>query len=108
MAFAYRVLSLSLVAAMAGVPAMAGEFRAQCGAVLPAPDIASLTCAEQESLMRMYTDRDYRRDEQPAEGHPDRAIYNYENRLADAFYSHCLSGAFDYRALTPAFSKGFN
>ena len=50
---------------MAGMPAMADEFRATNGAVLPAPDIASLTCAEQESLMREYTDADYRGDAQP-------------------------------------------
>lgn len=107
-AYAYRVLCLCLVAATTGVPAVAGEFRAQCGTVLPAPDIASLNCAEQEALMRMYTDRDYRKDAQPAEDHPDREIFDYENRLADSFYSRCLRGAFDFRALTPAFSKGFN
>lgn len=87
---------------------MAGEFRATNGAVLPAPDIASLTCAQQEELMRQFTDSEYRSDLQPGEGHPDRAIFDYESQLADAFYSNCLSGSTDFRPVSPAFSKGFN
>ena len=87
---------------------MAGEFRAANGAVLPAPDISSLTCAQQEALMREFTDSDYRSDVQPGESHPDRAIFDYESRLADAFYSDCLPGSSDFRAVSPAFSKGFN
>ena len=87
---------------------MAGEFRASNGAVLPAPDIASLTCAEQEALMQAYTGSAYRGVAQPAEDHPDRAIFDYESRLAESFYSRCLPGATDFDAPEPAFSKGFN
>lgn len=87
---------------------MAAEFRATNGAVLPAPDIASLTCAEQESLMREYTDSDYRGGAQPDERHPDRKIFDYESRLAEAFYSSCQAEASQFRQVSPAFSKGFN
>ena len=87
---------------------MADEFRATNGAVLPAPDIASLTCAEQESLMREYTDADYRGDAQPDENHPDRKIFEYESLLAETYYSGCQAEASQFRKAAPAFSKGFN
>ena len=85
----------------------AAEFRASNGAVLRAPDIDQLTCTDRGTLLLEYSLSDYRGVEELAEGHPDRAIYEYENQLAQVYYMQCQAGSSHYQNAAPAFSSGF-
>ena len=86
---------------------LASDFVAANGATLPAPDVERLTCADRSTLLLEYAFSGYRGIEPLAEGHPDRAIYEYENRLAQIYYLLCQAGASQFQSLTPAFSSGF-
>ena len=96
---------VSLTAAAAS--ALASEFRASNGATLPAPEIERLTCTERGTLLLEYSISGYRGTEPLDEGHPDRAIYEYENQLAQVYYMQCQAGASHYQNSAPAFSSGF-
>ncbi len=85
----------------------AAEFRASNGAVLRAPDIDQLTCTDRGTLLLEYSLSDYRGVEELAEGHPDRAIYEYENQLAQVYYMQCQASSSHYQNAAPAFSSGF-
>ena len=95
-----------LLAAFAA-SAAATEFRASNGAVLPAPDIEKLTCTDRGTLLLEYSISGYRGTEPLDEAHPDRAIYEYENQLAQVYYMQCQAGASHYQDSAPAFSSGF-
>ena len=86
---------------------LASEFRASNGEVLRAPDIDRLTCTERGTLLLQYTMSGYRGTEPLGEDHPDRAIYEYENQLAQVYYMQCQAGASHYQNSAPAFSSGF-
>lgn len=90
------------------VPAQANSFRASNGAVLPAPDLNVQTCGKLSQLMTTYMTSHYRDVDVVPKGHPDRVIYEYENRLAEIHYEDCQVGTNHFEDSSPAFSKGFN
>lgn len=97
--------ALAVMVAATG-PAVAASARAQNGAELPMPSQASLGCAEMSALLATYTESGYRGVHAPSRSHPDRPIYDYEHRLATAFFERCQ------RKQNPAvpvdtFRKGF-
>lgn len=98
-----------LLAALAsGLQAQAAEFTSSNGARLAAPDVEQLTCAERGTLLLEYSISGYRGTEPLGVGHPDRAIYEYENQLAQVYYMQCQAGTSHYQNSAPAFSRGFN
>ena len=100
--------SMALIGLSPVHAAFAGEWKSSNGAVLPAPDIEHLTCAERGTLLLEYSISGYRGTEPLGEGHPDRPIYEYENQLAQVFYMQCQAGSSHYQDSAPAFSQGFN
>ena len=91
-----------------GGAANAAEFTASNGVILPAPDINTLSCAELTDLMWTYSDSFYRVEQLVPQGHPDRPIYEYENRLAETHYSDCQMGTTHFENVSPSFATGFN
>ena len=89
-------LAFLLLSATA-TPALTSEFRASNGATLPAPEVDRLTCTERGTLLLEYSISGYRGTEPLDEGHPDRAIYEYENQLAQVYYMQCQAGASHYQ-----------
>ncbi|MEL6996627.1 MAG: hypothetical protein AAFP68_00075 [Pseudomonadota bacterium] len=51
---------------------------------------------------------EYRGTAPLTQGHPDLPIYEYENQLAQRFYTDCQAGNSQFENSAPAFSHGFN
>ena len=102
--FLVSVIGLLMIAG----PVQAEKFQSVNGVVLPAPDLNVMTCEKLNDLMTMYSASHYRDIEVIPVGHPDRAIYEYENRLAEIHYQDCQVGSHFFEDASPAFSKGFN
>ena len=102
------VLVLPMALFFAPQPAEAKTFTAANGAVLPAPELNTLTCDQLGSLMTAYMSSHYRNIEIVPRNHPDRPIYEYENKLATLHYEDCQAGVTHFENSAPAFSKGFN
>lgn len=101
----FRVMACGV--ALTAAHAQASEFKASNGAILPAPEVERLTCADRSILLMEYTVSGYRGTEPLQRGHPDWPIYEYENRLAEVYYTQCQAGASQFQSLKPAFSSGF-
>lgn len=90
-------------------PAVADEgMTASNGAHLPMPDIAALDCVSMDALLIVYSAADYRGTASIPEEHPDRALYDYEDALAEHHYLTCQAGAASYGTPVEAFGQGFN
>lgn len=102
--FAFLVPAIFLMAS----PVQASSFTASNGVILPAPDLNIQTCGKLTQLMNTYMASHYRDVDVVPEDHPDRAIYEYENRLAEIHYEDCQMGSNHFEDSSSAFSKGFN
>ena len=80
---------------------------AENGAVLPMPRIDSLACDEMHDILMKFSASDYRKAGEVPEDHPDRSIFEYENRLATAHYTDCQSGQAQFETTGETFSRGF-
>lgn len=99
--------------ALAGPPGRAAEtdpaprLLASNGVAVPTPDIAELDCAGKAEALRRIDQSNYRGPEPVPADHPDRAIFDYENRLAQRYYTDCLLRAHALDDPGAAFTFGF-
>lgn len=110
-------LALGLGPAAAADPGAPGGVRggldaapralASNGAIVLMPDIAGLGCAEMAEVLRLIDESRYRQARPLPHGHPDRPIFDYEHRLAGAYYFSCIMGAYRLDDPAPAFAHGF-
>jgi hypothetical protein len=77
------------------------------GAVVVMPDLAGLDCAEMGQVLRRIDMSNYRGLDPVPEGHPDRPIFNYEDRLTKQYYHACTLGEHKLENPSAAFSYGF-
>lgn len=77
------------------------------GVVVPMPRIAGLDCEGMAEALRRIDLSNYRGAEPVPEGHRDRPIFDYEDRLARAYYTRCTLHEQALRDPGPAFSFGF-
>lgn len=101
----FAAIALSVAALTS--PGAATEFRAQNGEVLPAPALAGLSCEHLDALMLAYSQSFYRDLSDVPKDHPDRPIFEYEDRLAEQYFTQCQRGRITFQDTAPAFSKGF-
>ena len=77
------------------------------GARVVMPAIEALDCPTMELVLRRLDLSGYRGIAPLPPDHPDRAIFDYENRLAAAYYFNCLAPAFREADPAEAFADGF-
>jgi hypothetical protein len=77
------------------------------GAVVVMPDIAGLDCAAMGQVLRRIDQSHYRGPDPVPEGHPDRPIFDYEDRLTGQYYYACTLGEHMLEDPGTAFSYGF-
>ena len=77
------------------------------GAVVVMPDIAGLDCDGMGQVLRRIDQSNYRGLDPVPEGHPDRPIFDYEDRLTGQFYYTCTLGVQKLADPSAAFSYGF-
>lgn len=85
----------------------AQEMRAQNGVVLPTPKIATIGCLAMFRLMKRFSDSDYRGLGPLPPGDPDYDLFDYENRLAIAFYERCRKRRDAATPPSEVFRQGF-
>jgi hypothetical protein len=100
---------LALTAAPAQSPEDASTRRAMAsnGVVVPMPKIAGLDCEGMAEALRRIDLSNYRGAEPVPKGHRDRPIFDYEDRLARAYYTQCTLHEQALHDPGPAFSFGF-
>lgn len=93
-------MKLGAAALAALLAAQSGGARAQSappqivaanGAAVPMPDISGLDCNGMANALRRIDQSRYRGADIIDPGHPDRPIFDYEDRLARAYYNDCLA-----------------
>ena len=74
------------------------------GIVLAMPKIDDLDCSERSDILNEYLVSGYRESAPLGPGHPDRIIFEYENRLSQAYFMECAPGktARDLQTMAPA------
>ncbi len=77
------------------------------GAVVVMPDLAGLDCAAMSQVLRRIDLSSYRGLDPVPEGHPDRQIFDYEDRLTGRYYYSCTLGENRLEDPGAAFSYGF-
>lgn len=77
------------------------------GAIVPMPEIAGLDCPGMALALERIDRSRYRGPQPLPEDHPDRQIFEYEDRLSAAYYRDCILAAHGLENPTPAFSQGF-
>ncbi len=77
------------------------------GAVVPMPEIARLGCRDMAEVLALIDRSGYRGPAPLPESHPDRGIFEYEDRLAAAYYHDCIMSGHSLDAPAAAFSRGF-
>ena len=77
------------------------------GAVVVMPDLAGLDCDGMGQVLRRIDQSNYRGLDPVPEGHPDRPIFDYEDRLTGQFYYTCTLGVQKLADPSAAFSYGF-
>jgi hypothetical protein len=115
-AAALAALALSVTGPAAGptagrsdavsIPA-APRVLASNGAVVVMPEIAGLDCAGMSQVLRRIDLSNYRGLDPVPEGHPDRPIYDYEDRLTGRYYYSCTLSENRLEDPGAAFSYGF-
>ena len=112
----YRAAAVWIALMLApGVAAGAGtidgadvpRMTASNGAVILMPEIASLDCDGMNEALRRIDLSKYRGPEPLPEGHPDRPIFDYEDRLAGRYYFACTLDRHRLEDPSSAFSFGF-
>lgn len=61
------------------------------GVAVPMPEISGLDCRGMATALRQIDQSRYRGAEVVHPGHPDRPIFEYEDRLARGYYNDCLA-----------------
>lgn len=77
------------------------------GITLELPDLASLDCHGIRVVLQRLDLSDYRGRDVLTEGHPDYAVFVYEDQLARALYFDCILRQNDPRAAESVFMRGF-
>ena len=77
------------------------------GAIVVMPEIAGLDCAGMDQALRRIDLSSYRGPDPVPKGHPDRPIFDYEDRLTRRYYYTCTLGQHQLEDPGPAFSHGF-
>ncbi len=77
------------------------------GAVVAMPEIAGLDCAGMGQVLRRIDQSNYRGLDPIPVGHPDRPIFDYEDRLTGKYYYACTLGEHRLEDPGAAFSYGF-
>jgi hypothetical protein len=77
------------------------------GAVVVMPDLAGLDCDGMGQVLRRIDLSSYRGLDPVPEGHPDRPIFDYEDRLTGKYYFTCTLGEHKLEDPGAAFSHGF-
>lgn len=93
----------------AGTAATASVPRALAsnGAIVAMPEIAGLSCSDMAEVLGLIDQSRYRGPEPVPEWHPDRKIFEYEDRLSAAYYRTCILSGHRLEDPGPAFSQGF-
>ena len=78
------------------------------GKILPAPEIATLSCDQILDLMHKYSASGYRGIGVIPTSGPDAKLLAYEDDLATAHYDRCHLGQSDFSSPSSTFGKGFN
>ena len=87
--------------------ASAQQMRAQNGVVLPMPRIAAMGCLSMSRLMKRFSDSGYRGLGPLSPDDPDYPLFEYEDRLAAAFYERCRKGRSAVEKPSDVFRPGF-
>ena len=77
------------------------------GAVVVMPEISDLDCAAMGQVLRRIDLSNYRGLDPVPEGHPDRPIFDYEDRLTGQYYYSCTLSENRLDDPGAAFSYGF-
>lgn len=77
------------------------------GAHVPMPAIEALDCPTMQLVLRRLDESGYRGVAPLPADHPDRPIFEYENRLAARYYFNCIVPAHRAADPTAAFADGF-
>ncbi len=77
------------------------------GSVVVMPEIAGLDCAAMDQVLRRIDLSNYRGLDPVPKGHPDRPIFDYEDRLTRKHYFSCTLGENQLEDPGAAFSHGF-
>ena len=77
------------------------------GAIVPMPELSELDCRGMAEVMGLIDQSRYRGPAPVPEGHPDREIFEYEHRLAAAYYHGCIVSGSRLDDPGPAFGQGF-
>lgn len=77
------------------------------GAIVAMPPVESLGCREMGEALRLLDQSRYRGPAPVPERHPDRPIFEYEHRLAAAYYFGCILSGHELDDPASAFSHGF-
>lgn len=78
------------------------------GAIVAMPPVESLGCREMGEALRLLDRSRYRGPVPVPERHPDRPIFEYEHRLAAAYYFGCILSGHELDDPASAFSHGFD
>lgn len=116
-------LALALAATAAGAPAgatdsdrglggradLSGAPRALAsnGTVVLMPGIEGLGCRDIVEVLALIDRAGYRGALPLPEDHPDRAIFDYEHRLARVYFNDCIRNGHGLDEPGPAFRQGF-
>ncbi|HSF93510.1 MAG TPA: hypothetical protein VLA52_00670 [Thermohalobaculum sp.] len=106
---ALAVLALSCASphAQTGENAPVPLLPASNGVMVPMPEIAGLECRDMASALRRIDQSRYREAAVVPPGHPDRPIFDYEHRLARAYYNGCLARNHALEDPAAVFTFGF-
>jgi len=77
------------------------------GAVITMPEISGLSCTEMAQVLHRIDLSNYRGPDPVPRGHPDWAIFDYEDRLTQRHYYDCMLGDYQLEDPANAFSFGF-
>ncbi len=77
------------------------------GAIVAMPAIDGLSCRGMADLLDRIDESGYRDFRPVPERHPDREIFEYEHRLAAAYYHRCVMSGHLLEDPAPAFGRGF-
>jgi hypothetical protein len=77
------------------------------GAIVAMPPVERLSCRGMGEVLDRIDESRYRGPAPVPEGHPDREIFDYEHRLAAAYYRACINTGHVLDDPAAAFGRGF-
>lgn len=78
------------------------------GAIVAMPPVEGLSCRGMGEVLDRIDQSRYRGPAPVPEGHPDRGIFDYEHRLAAAYYRACINTRHVIDDPAAAFGRGFD